>query len=301
METRPLGKNGPQVSIICFGAYRIGGDMGAVPESQAIATVQAAVDAGTTFLDTAESYGTSESLVGKALRGRRQDVFLATKLSGDHTPEHMATAIESSLRALGIDYVDLYQLHSPRSEPPIEETMGHLVRLRDAGKIRYIGVSNFSAEQTREALEFGPIHSSQPQYNMVHREAAESVLPFCGESGIGVIPHSVLATGLLTGRYRPGHEFPEGDNRRGRSGFYGDSFQATFEITERLKAWAMDHGRDLVQLAIAWTLAHPSVTSSIVGAKSPEQARHNARAADWRLTEAELQEIDAIRGNLSSA
>jgi aryl-alcohol dehydrogenase-like predicted oxidoreductase len=297
METRPLGKNGPQVSIICFGAYPIGGNMGAVPESQAIATVQAAVDSGTTFIDTAEGYGTSESILGKALRGRRQDVLLATKLSGDHSPEHLATAIESSLRAMDTDYVDLYQLHSPKSEP-IEETMGHLVRLRDAGKIRYIGISNFSAEQTREALEFGPIHSSQPRYNMLYRQAEESVLPFCLESGIGVMPHSVLAKGLLTGRYRPAHEFPEDDERRGRVGFYGDSLQATFEVTERLKAWAEDHGRDLVQLAIAWTLAHPSVTSPIVGAKSPEQARHNAKAADWRLTEADLEELDAIQGDV---
>ena len=297
METRPLGKNGPQVSIICFGAYPIGGNMGAVPESQAIATVQAAVDSGTTFIDTAEGYGTSESILGKALRGCRQDVFLATKLSGDHSPEHLARAIENSLRALDTDYVDLYQLHSPKSEP-IEETMGHLVRLRDAGKIRYIGISNFSAEQTREALEFGPIHSSQPRYNMLYRQAEESVLPFCLERGIGVMPHSVLAKGLLTGRYRPAHEFPEDDERRGRVGFYGDSLQATFEVTERLKAWAEDYGRDLVQLAIAWTLAHPSVTSPIVGAKSPEQARHNARAADWRLTEADLSEIDAIQGDV---
>lgn len=298
METRPLGKNGPQVAKICFGAYPIGGDLGAIPESQAIATVQVAVDAGMTFIDTAEGYGTSESLVGKALQGRRRDVFLATKLSGDHSSEHLARAIESSLRALDTDYIDLYQLHSPRSEP-IEETMGHLTRLRDAGTIRYIGVSNFSADQTREALKFGPVHSSQPMYNLLHREAEESVLPFCLENGVGVIPHSVLAKGRLTGRYRPGHEFPEGDNRRGRDGFYGEIFQATCEVTEQLKAWAADHGRDMVQLAIAWTLAQPSVTSGLVGAKSPEQARHNARAADWDLTDAELREIDAIRGDLA--
>ena len=297
METRPLGKDGPQVSTICFGAYPIGGDLGVVPESQAIATVQAAVDAGMTFIDTAEGYGTSESLVGKALQGRRHEAFLATKLSGDHTPEHLARAIDGSLTALDTDYIDLYQLHSPKPEP-IEETMGHLVRLREAGKIRYIGVSNFSADQTREALEFGPVHSSQPMYNLLHREAEESVLPFCLENGVGVIPHSVLAKGRLSGHYRPGHEFPEGDNRRGRDGFYGEVFQATFEVTAQLKSWAEDHGRDMVQLAIAWTLAQPSVTSGLVGAKSPEQVLHNAKAADWQLADTDLQEIDAIRGEL---
>jgi aryl-alcohol dehydrogenase-like predicted oxidoreductase len=272
--------------------------MGGVSEQQAIATVQAAVDAGMTFIDTAESYRTSESLIGKALRGRRHEVFLATKLSGDHSPGHMARAIENSLKALGTDYVDLYQLHGPQPKWPIGQTMQDLFRLRDAGKIRYIGISNFSAEQTLEALKHGPIHSSQPRYSMLFRDAEESVLPCCLENGIGVIPHSVLAKGLLTGRYRPGHDFPSDDERSSSPHFGEETFSRAFEITERLKQWAADHGRDLVQLAIAWTLAHPAVTSSIVGAKSPEQARHNARAADWSLTETDLKEIDEIQEDL---
>ena len=257
METRPLGKDGPEVPIICFGAWPIGGGMGSVPESQAVAAVQTAVDAGMTFIDTAESYRTSESILGKALRGRRHEAFLATKLSGDHSPDHLASAIEDSLRALETDHVDLYQLHGPRPETPIEETMERLLRLRDSGKIRYIGLSNFSAEQTREALRYGPVHSSQPRYNMLYRGAEDSVLPCCLDNGVGVIPHSVLAKGLLTGRYRPDHQFAEDDERRGRSGFSDESGRAAFEVTERLKAWAADSGRDLVQLAIAWTLAHP--------------------------------------------
>ncbi len=298
METRTLGKDGPEVPIICFGAWPIGGGMGSVPESQAVAAVQTAVDAGMTFIDTAESYRTSESLIGKALRGRRHEVFLATKLSGDHSPDHLASAIENSLRALETDHVDLYQLHGPRPETPIEETMEHLLRLRDSGKIRYIGLSNFSAEQTREALRYGPVHSSQPRYNMLYRGAEDSVLPCCLDNGVGVIPHSVLAKGLLTGRYRPDHQFAEDDERRGRSGFSDEIGRVAFEVTERLKAWAADSGRDLVQLAIAWTLAHPAVTSSIVGAKSPEQVLHNAGAASWRLSDSDLSEIDAIQGDL---
>ena len=297
MDSRRLGRDGPQVPIICFGAWPISGGMGTVTEDQAIATVGAALDAGMTFIDTAESYRTSEALLGRALKGRRHEAFLATKLSGDHSPEHMAAAIQNSLRALGTDYVDLYQLHSPNPGWPIEETMKGLVALRDSGKIRYIGISNFSAQQTREALQYGPIHSSQPGYNILYRKWEESVLPTCLREGIGVIAHSVLAKGLLTGRYRPGHEFPPDDERHGRAGFF-TFLEEVVEVIDGLAAWADDHGRDLVQLAIAWVLAQPAVTSAIVGAKSPEQVRHNAMAADWSMSEADLKEIDEIQGEL---
>ena len=324
MKYRRLGRSGLRVSSVSLGTMTFGGTL---DDRASFLLLDRALEGGINFLDLSEmadglaknvrvTYGESEALLGRWLKRRRNrdSLIITTKVCGPNdavgnlVPHirsgntaldrfHIERAIEGSLKRLGTDYVDLYQLHSPKSEP-IEETMGQLVRLRDAGKIRYIGISNFSAEQTREALEFGPIHSSQPRYNMLYRQAEKSVLPFCLESGIGVMPHSVLAKGLLTGRYRPAHEFPEDDERRGRIGFYGDSLQATFEVTERLKAWAEDHGRDLVQLAIAWTLAHPSVTSPIVGAKSPEQARHNAKAADWRLTEADLNEIDAIQGDV---
>ena len=300
METRPLGENGPQVPVICFGAWPLGGGMGSVAEDHAIAAVRAALDVGMTFIDTAQSYRASQSLIGKAIRGRRHEVFLATKVSLSHAPEHIAEAIEDSLKALGTDYVDLYQLHSPKPKWPIEQTMEHLLRLRDAGKIKYIGLSNYSVEQTLEAMKYGPIHSSQPLYNMLHRDVEESLLPFCLEHGIGVLPYSPLAKGLLSGRYKPGHRFSAEDERSGGGRvnvFQGEGFKRTFEVTERLKKWAADHGRDLVHLAIAWTLAHPAVTSSIVGAKTPEQVYHNARAADWRLSEQDLAEIDELQGD----
>ena len=180
---------------------------------QAVATIHAALDAGMTFIDTAEGYHTSESVIGKALRGRRQEAFLATKLSGDHSPEHIVSGIENSLRSLGTDYVDLYQLHSPRPEWPIEDTMARLLKLREQGKIRHIGVSNFSGEQHRAAASHGPVSSSQPRYSMLFREAEQEVLPACLELGIGVIAHSPLAKGILTGKYRPGHRFPGDDER----------------------------------------------------------------------------------------
>ncbi len=298
MDTRPLGKDGPEVSVVCLGAWPLGGGMGQIPDEQAIATIHAALDVGMTFIDTAEGYRTSEAVLGKALRGRRHESFLATKLTGDHSPEHMARAIDQSLRALGTDCIDLYQLHSPRPEWPIEETIAGLLRLRDDGKIRYIGVSNFSGAQHREAARHGPVHSSQPQYSMFFRAAEEEVLPACLELGIGVIAHSPLAKGLLTGKYRPGHRFSDDDERSDHPAYAPGFVERAWEAIPRLQTWANDHGRDLVQLAIAWTLAHPSVTSSIVGAKSPEQVRHNALAADWRLSEDDMAELAGILGDV---
>ena len=297
METRQLGKDGPLVPVICLGAWPLGGGMGAITDSQAIATIHASLDAGVNFIDTAESYRTSESVVGKALKGRRGNVILATKLSGDHSREHMSAAVENSLRSLGTDYIDLYQLHSPRPESPIEETMGNLLKLRDQGKIRYIGVSNFSGEQHSEAAQFGPIHSSQPRYNMFYREAEKSVLEVCLEQEIGVIPHSPLAKGILTGKYRPGHVFPKDDERVNKQEFENRQFNIAFPIVERLIKWAADQGLSMNQLAIAWTLAHPAVTSCIVGAKKPEQALHNASASEWRLSSRDMTEISEIIGD----
>lgn len=296
MRTKQLGKYGPEVPVICLGAWPLGGGMGQLPDQQIIDTVHAALDCGVNFIDTAEGYRTSESVLGKALAGKREKVILATKLSGDHSLQHMNEAIENSLRALRTDYIDLYQLHAPKPEYPIEQTMGGLLRLKEEGKIRYIGVSNFSAEQHAEALQFGHIDSSQPMYSMLVRTAEEAVLPFCEENGIGVVVHSPLAKGLLTGKYSPDHKFPDGDERSWMAGFQGERFAASLHVAEGLKNWASSHGHSLFELAIAWTLANTAVTSCIVGAKTPEQATQNAAAADWMLTQGDLQEIDHIQG-----
>ena len=300
METRPLGRGGPQVPVMCFGAWGISGIMGSMTDERAVAVAEAALDAGLTFIDTAEGYSASESVIGRVIRGRRNGLFLATKLSGDHSLEHIRTAIENSLAALDTDYIDLYQLHRPDPERPMEETMGELLKLREQGKIRHIGVSNFSVEQTAEALSYGPVASTQPLYNMLQRASGETLMPWCREQGIGVLCYSPLGKGLLTGRYRPGHRFEPGDIRsedRIRV-WQGENFERIYAVTERLREWATDHGRDIIQLAIAWTLANPAVTSSLVGARSPEQVYHNVKAADWRLTDAELAEIDQIQGDL---
>lgn len=297
MDTRQLGSGGPEVSVICLGAWPLGGGMGVIPDGQAIATIHASIDAGANFIDTAEGYRTSEGVLGKAIKGRRDDVFLASKLSGDQSSEHMAVAIENSLRSLGTDYIDLYQLHRYQTGIPIEETMANLEKLRADGKIRYIGVSNFSGEQHREAARYGTIHSSQPRYNMLYRHPEEEILPTCMELGIGVIPHSPLAKAMLTGKYRPGHVFPSDDERAGKPEFVDDVFIPAMEVVEKLLEWAGDHGHEGAQLAIAWTLANPAVTSCIVGAKTPEQAVYNAAAGEWKLSSGDMTEIAEILGD----
>jgi len=299
VEKRQLGVNGPMVSAVCLGAWPLGGGMGEIPDDQSIATIHASIEAGATFIDTAEGYRTSESVLGKALRGKRQDVFLATKLTGDHTLEHMNSAIENSLVGLGTDYVDLYQLHSPRPETPIKQTMEGLLALKDVGKIRHIGVSNFTADQHREAAQYGLIRSSQPRYNMLYRYPEADVLPACLDIGIGVIAHSPLAKGMLTGKYRPGHRFDAGDERSGLPAFKDDAFSRIMPIVEQLLGWAGDHGRSGGDLAVAWTLAHPSMASCIVGAKTPEQAVQNAASADWSLSDSDMAELAEILGDFN--
>lgn len=300
MRTRRLGGDGPEVPVICFGTWPLGGAFGAVEDKQAVDTVHAALDAGLTFIDTAESYFDSQAKIGKAIQGRRAGVFLATKVSGrDHSPQHIKAAISESLRLLGTDYIDLYQLHSPpQPQWPIGDTMAELVKHRDAGKIRYIGVSNFSAEQIREAAQYGPVQSSQPRYNLLFRQSEGDILPTCKELGIGSIVYSVMAKGMLAGKYKPGHEFPPDDERHYWPHFKGELFERIYAVTENLKDWARGKGRDIVQLAIAWPLSNPAVTSSIVGGRTPQQVAHDAQAADWILTDRDLKEIDEIQGDL---
>jgi aryl-alcohol dehydrogenase-like predicted oxidoreductase len=296
---KQLGKNGPEVSAICFGAMELGGRMGPIEESQAIATAHAAIDAGVTFFDTAEGYATSEEITGKALVGKRGQVFLATKLSGDQSTGHIAEAFENSLRMLQTDHVDLYQLHRPKPQWPIEETMGELVKLQEQGKIGHIGLSNFSAAETAEAMQYATVISHQPRYSMLFRESEEELFPFLLEAGVGSMVYAPLAKGLLSGKYGPDHVFTvEGDTRAGHRSFNAENMQAAHGVTERLKGWASDHDRSLVQLAVAWTQSHPAVTATICGAKSPEQIIETGAAGDWVLSSSDLKEVEALIGDV---
>jgi aryl-alcohol dehydrogenase-like predicted oxidoreductase len=296
MEQRPLFRGGPMVSAIGLGAWPFGGGMGAVEEATVIATVHAALDHGITFIDTAEAYRGSEALLGKALSGgRREKAFLATKVSGNFTPEHIRQAMENSLRALGTDCVDLYQIHWWEGRVPIEESMAAMEALRQEGKTRYLGVSNFNVPQMQAARAAAPFATLQPRYNLLDREIEAEIAPYCEREGIGILVHSPLAKGLLTGRYRPGHVFPEDDERARFPRFQGETFERITAMVDRLRREVAEpRGLTPVQLAVGWTLRLPAVSVCLVGAKSPEQVREHAGAQGWKLSDAERARIDYL-------
>ena len=291
---RTLGVQGPKVPVICLGTWPLGGGMGVLDKNQVVKTVHASIDAGVTFIDTAESYLSSEESLGEALEGRRNKVFLATKLSGDHSIAHIKKALEQSIKTLKCDYIDLYQIHTWKSEWKIEDTLAELLKYRDQGTIRYIGVSNFSANQISRSNTVAKIQSCQPHYSILFRASKSDPIDHCKENGIGVIVYSPIARGLLTGKYKLGHEFPLDDHRRHHKAFAKEYVSKGVKVANELSRWAKDHGRTGTELAIAWTLATPGVTSAICGAKNPAQALQNAAAGSWLLTKTQLNEIETL-------
>jgi aryl-alcohol dehydrogenase-like predicted oxidoreductase len=295
MEQRQLGNEGPMIPVLGFGAWPIGGGMGAVAEAEAIATIHAAIENGITLIDTAQAYRTSETVIGKALAdGRRQRVFLATKVSGHYSRGAIRTAIENSLRELRTDYVDLYQVHWWNPHYPIEETMSTLDALRKEGKTRFLGVSNFSAVQMEEALRVTPFHSLQPRYNLLDRHIETEILPFCEREGIGILAHSPLAKGLLTGKYRSGYRFPDDDERSQMASFQEESLRRIEPLLDGLTEIARSRGKTLIQLAIAALLRQHGVTCVLVGAKNPNQIEEHVGAQGWSLTDEEWSRIEQL-------
>ena len=286
MRTRKLGKNGPAVSVLGFGAWPIAGKLGPVAERDAV-----------TAIDTAEAYGfgLSEELVAKAVGHRRGEVFIATKVLPENWCRNdLLEAAERSLRHLQTDYIDLYQIHWPSDEMDFGESMRAIDDLIQQGKVRYAGVSNFSADQMRACLEVRHVDSDQPRYNLLDREIEEEVLPFCQEQGIGVLAYAPLGQGLLTGSYEEDHVFSADDIRSGNERFSGERFRRTIRMAKKLAAYAADHGHSLIELDIAWVLAHPAMTTALVGAKSPAQVDGWLGAGDWELTPQQMREIDEI-------
>ena len=296
-----------EVSVVGLGCNNFGGRIDADRTAAVVAT---ALEEGITYFDTADIYGgtRSEELLGSALGRRRDQVVVATKfgmpIDADHTgakPDYVRRALEDSLRRLGTDHVDLYQLHQPDPETPIADTLEALDELVQAGKIREIGCSNFSAAQIREAegaVREGAARfiSVQNEYNLLKREAELEVLPECENSGLAFIPYYPLASGVLTGKYRRGEPPPPGTRLAGMAGTRTDSLLSneTFQVVENLEAFAIRGGHSLLELAFAWLITRPAVASVIAGATTPEQVRANARASNWVLTGSELAEIDEI-------
>lgn len=299
MKYRSLGRGGPRVSLLGLGTWPIGGGMGAVDEKTAADTIRAALDAGITMIDTAQGYRASEAVIGRALRGGyREKAFLATKASFDFSRRGIEAALENSLKALRVEHVDLYQIHSWNPRYPIEESMETLRRLQEQGKVLHLGVSNFTAAQMERALQAASFASNQVVYNLFDRQIEAEDIPFCRRRGIGVIVHSPLAKGLLAGKYRPGHRFPPDDERSGFPRFQGSAFAGFLETAGRLESIARRRGIRLVQLAVAWTMRDPVVSSVLVGAKDPRQLEEHLKALEVSLGEEDLQSIEgALRAD----
>ena len=310
MDYRRLGDSDLRVSEICLGTWTTFG--GSLDEDAALALVDAAFEHGINFFDTANVYseGRSEEVLGRALAGRPRDSFVvATKVFGEMpngdrglSREQVLKQIDESLRRLQLDHVDLYQCHSWDDEVPVEETLGALTDVVDAGKARFVGVSNWSGDQIRNAVALAREHgyakivSSQPEYSLLHREPEQDVIPASRESGVSQIVWSPLAQGVLSGKYRPGAGWDEGTRAAAR----GDGFMSRFladdvlERVERLRPIAGGLGVTMAQLALAWILREPNVASAIVGASRPEQLRDNAAASGVELDDATLQAIDDV-------
>lgn len=308
MEKRRIGSL--EVSVAGLGCNNFGWRIDA--QSSATA-VKAALDAGINFFDTADIYGggQSEEFLGRALKEQRNGVLIATKFGmkmdeqrHGARPEYVRQAVEDSLRRLGTDRIDLYQQHQPDSEVPIAETLGALNELVRAGKVREIGCSNFTGDQLREAETAVPkggkgFVSVQNQYSLMHREPEQDVVPECVRAGIAFIPFFPLASGLLTGKYRRGQPLPKGS--RAHDGFGPKVFtDENLALVESLAEFAKGHGHTMLELAVSWLAAQPAVASIIAGAKTPEQVKSNASAANWKMTPDDLAAIDAILARAQS-
>ena len=303
MRTRPLGPL--QVSEIGLGCNNFGRRLDLTATR---AVVDAAIDVGVTFLDTANVYGgtDSEAFLGRVLEGRRNQVVLATKFghpSDDEArggrPDAIRPALEISLKRLRTDHVDLYQLHRPDPAVPVADTLGALGELVDAGMARAVGCSHFTVAELEEAEAAGAAAgvrfvSVQNEYAMTHREPEEGVLVTCERLGLGFLPYFPLASGLLTGKYRRGEAPPEGTRITGTPRQATLLSDANLDLVERLVAWSADQGMELIDLAFAYLLAEPAVSSVIAGATKPEQVRRNAATVAVALSDAQRAEVRAI-------
>jgi aryl-alcohol dehydrogenase-like predicted oxidoreductase len=321
MKYRTLGNSDLELSTVTFGAWAVGGWMwGGTEQNESVEAMHAAFDEGVTSFDTAPIYGQghSEKVVGKALSdlprdeiqiltkyGMRWDVekgefaFASKDNAGNEIDIYRYAAkdsvikeCEDSLQRLQTDYIDLYQIHWPDSTTPIEETMEAIQQLKKQGKIRHAAVCNYNVDQLKEASKYVDIISDQVPYSMVRRAIEEEVVPYCIESGKGILAYSPLQRGLLTGKMEPGQHFNEGDGRANSRYYTDGNIRRTNTFLNEIKPIAEDHNATLAQLTIQWTIRQPGITIALVGARNVEQAVQNAAAADLELSEDEIERIN---------
>lgn len=322
MKLRKLGKSNIEISPVILGTWALGGWLwGGTKKNDAEKAIQASIDAGINCIDTAPAYGfgLSEELVGRAIRGKRDKLIIATKCglvwndrkgstlffeSKDNNDkpikvnrclrrESILLECDASLKRLGVDVIDLYQCHWPHVETPIEETAETFLELREKGKIRAFGVSNFSVPQMEEWLKYAPLDSNQPKYNLLSREIEDDVLPFCKKHSVGVICYSPMEMGLLTGKIGMDKTFPDNDTRKNRPWFQPKKRQEVLDALEKIKPIARKYGATRGDITAAWIFHQPGVTAAIVGARDGEQAKSNAFAANISLSS---EDLAAIRG-----
>ena len=316
MDYRRLGNSGLQVSVIGLGTNNFGA-RNDYPEAERL--LMQAIEEGINFIETSNTYGegAAEAFIGKAMKGRRDQVLLATKVAsnmGDGpnqhggSRKHILTQVEASLKRLQTDYLDLYQIHYYDPFTPLDESLRTMHQLVTQGKVRYVGCSNFAAWQVAEAmgvvraLDLEPLISVEPEYSMLKRAIEKELLPCCQRFNIGILPYFPLASGFLTGKYKRGQAAPVGTRlavQRQRAEFI--LTDENFDVLEQLEAFASARSHTMLELAFAWLLTHSQVSSVIAGATRPEQIIANAKASAWRLTAEEMDELDGVLQTLAPA
>ncbi len=310
MEYRQPTNTTLSVSAIGFGAWGIGGPPFWKSDGDAASkrAIGKALDLGITLFDTAPVYGFghSEMILGEVLKPYRDDIVLATKcglrwerpevrcIRKDATRQSIFEEIDDSLRRLRTDYIDLYQVHWPDPETPIEETMNALKSLQQSGKIRYFGVSNYSFSQLKESIKFGSVATQQVQYNLLYRSIEKEVIPYCREHAIGVLAYSPLASGVLTGKYDKSTHFSDWRAKGILGDFTGNAYERNIEKVQELSELAQSSGKSCGQLAINWLLSQSGVTSALVGVKNQDHLIHNIESIGWQLSDRQSREIERI-------
>jgi aryl-alcohol dehydrogenase-like predicted oxidoreductase len=307
MKKRRLGKNGPELSELGLGCMGMSEFYGPRDDAESIATLHAALDAGVNFLDTADVYGprTNEELVGKAIATRRGEVFLATKFGivrgpnptdrgANGRPDYVKASCDGSLKRLGLDTIDLYYQHRVDPNTPIEDTVGAMVELKQAGKIRHLGLSEASSKTLRRAAKVHPITALQSEYSLWSRDVEDDILATCRELGIGFVPYSPLGRGFLTGQIKRFEDLAQDDFRRNSPRFQGENFARNLALVERIGEIASEKGVTKSQLALAWVLAQGDDIVPIFGTKRRSYLADNLGAVDVVLSPAELARIDAV-------